>query len=293
LNRETDEAMRTWNEYSGPLLLLVVGCSSSSPASTTPHDAATAIDVHADARHDSGPPPRKVCEPASSDAGPGDGGGDALDHDALADADHKDAAGKDGGDAGLVHCTTDMQCAPGDVCDTTMTLCVQNDGTTFCSGTADGGGAPGTCSVNAGDICCTTTMGCLVRPAMPVAGGGPCCPGPTGDTYCQGKFADDTATCGSGNVCTTCMDTCVTANPIAYERFVAHQVADCGCIADGPCYSACHDSTSTAPDSACGLCLTAQTQEGLGSTCTLAAAADCSSDPDCTAYQACAGMCPM
>jgi hypothetical protein len=41
------------------------------------------------------------------------------------------------------------------------------------------------------------------------------------------------------------------------------------------------------------MCLTAQTAEGLSSTCTLTAAEDCSNDPDCTAYQACAGACPM
>jgi len=91
----------------------------------------------------------------------------------------------------------------------------------------------------------------------------------------------------------TCAEKCVTANPMAYAEFERYQVKECGCVADGACYADCHDSTTRAPSSRCGQCLAAETSEGLGSTCTLAAAADCSNDTACSAYQACAGSCPM
>ncbi len=274
--------MRRWAWCVGSLLL---GCSSTS-GPLAPGDAGT-HDAHHDARpHDSGPV-RTVCEPMGSDGGVKDGSPDGA-----GDAGAKDDGGKDAAGDGPVHCTTDDVCPKGDICDKAMGLCVMNDGTTFCSGEPDGGGVPGKCSANSDDMCCTATAGCIARPPPPVAGGPACCPGPAGDRYCQGKLGNDTATC-TGNVCTTCMDTCISANPTAYQRFLAHQVADCGCVADGACYAACHTATSSAPGSGCGDCLAAQTQEGLASTCTLAAAADCSMDPDCTAYQACAGMCPM
>jgi hypothetical protein len=275
------------------LSLLLLGCSSSSNPVMITADAGNPTDAHHDAHRESGPPPKTVCEPATFDAGSKDGESDAEDHDAATDAGAKDVADKDGSETGPIHCTLDTQCPPGDVCERASSMCIPNMGATLCTGTVDGGGAPGKCSANDNDMCCTVTAGCIPSPAIPLAGGGPCCPGATGDTYCQAKLADDSASCGSANVCTTCMDTCITANDAAYQKFLAHQVADCGCIADGACYDVCHTSTTTAPDSACGMCLTSQTQEGLGSTCTLAAAADCSSDPGCTAYQACIGTCPM
>jgi hypothetical protein len=149
-------------------------------------------------------------------------------------------------------------------------------------------------------MCCGVAAGCIANPARVDAGAfppplsppDPCCPGSAGDTYCQGKLSNDVATC-SGNVCTTCLLTCITATPVAYQKFLGHQLTDCGCTANGECYSACHTATSSDPSSACGTCLAAQTTEGLSSTCTLTAAEDCSNDPDCTAYQACAGACPM
>jgi hypothetical protein len=91
----------------------------------------------------------------------------------------------------------------------------------------------------------------------------------------------------------SCMQQCIDAHRAAYEAFERYQVSECGCVADGECYSACHASTTLAPSSACGTCLAAQTAEGLSSECTLAAAHDCAEDMACTAYQSCAGACPM
>jgi hypothetical protein len=89
------------------------------------------------------------------------------------------------------------------------------------------------------------------------------------------------------------MLTCRSASPAAYAKFAAYQVTDCGCTPDAACYSVCSESTSLDAGSACAECLAAQAKDGLASTCTLTAAADCSNDPECTAYQACAGACPM
>ena len=97
----------------------------------------------------------------------------------------------------------------------------------------------------------------------------------------------------AGDAATSCVDACVLKYPAPYEKFVGYQLTECGCTATGPCYSDCHESTTLAPTSSCGMCLAAQGAEGLTSTCTLAAAGDCSMDVDCSAFQACAGMCPM
>jgi hypothetical protein len=101
----------------------------------------------------------------------------------------------------------------------------------------------------------------------------------------------DTADADAGHP--TCLEACIEANPSAYEKFLGHQITDCGCTESGECYSACHESTSADPSSACGTCLAGQTADGLSSTCTLTAAEDCSNDTACTAFQVCAGMCPM
>ncbi len=90
-----------------------------------------------------------------------------------------------------------------------------------------------------------------------------------------------------------CEGNCALRNPTAYAKFVEYELDECGCTPTGPCYSDCHASTTAAPTSSCGMCLTAQGNDGLSSTCTLAAAADCSMDTECTAFQACAGACPM
>jgi hypothetical protein len=284
------------------LALFVAGCSSSSTPEASV-DAGNDVAVHK--THDAGKPvlkdaghdARTVCEPVVTH----DAGVEASVSDAAIDAPADTAPPN--GDAGPISCTLDTQCPTGDICNTKSSgegagTCVANVGATFCSNAPDtdagsAGGQPGSCSVNAADMCCSATAGCIPKPAAPAVGGGACCPGATGDTYCQTQLSDDHATCGAAGVCTTCMDTCISANPVAYQKFIAYQVADCGCEANASCYEACHTSTTSDPTSACGMCLTAQSTEGLGSTCTLAAAADCSDDPNCTAYQACAGACPM
>jgi hypothetical protein len=91
----------------------------------------------------------------------------------------------------------------------------------------------------------------------------------------------------------TCLEACIADNALAYEKFLGHQLTDCGCTESGECYSACHESTSADPSSACGSCLAGQTADGLSSTCTLTAAEDCKNDTACTAFQTCAGTCPM
>lgn len=297
--------------YAFLLATFVVGCSSSSGATvdagndvvvTKPHDAGH--DVKKDApEKDAG----TVCSPApAADAGAPDAARDVA-VDAPPDA-------TDGGapvDAGPIHCTQDVACPAGDICDTAKSECVANvggdGGLATCSNApatgADGGGVPGKCGINAADLCCGGTSGCAANPALVDAGPqpktpiplpptDPCCPGAAGDTYCQGKLSDDMATC-TGYVCTTCADTCVRANLAAYQKFLEYQLTDCGCTANGACYTACHDAASAGPGTACGDCLAAQTAEDLSSTCTLTAAEDCSNDPNCTAYQACAGGCPM
>jgi hypothetical protein len=90
-----------------------------------------------------------------------------------------------------------------------------------------------------------------------------------------------------------CEGNCAIQNPAAYALFFEYQLTECGCTATGACYSACHTATSAGPSSACGACLAAQSAEGLSSTCTLAAAADCSMDATCSPFQECAGKCPM
>jgi hypothetical protein len=114
-------------------------------------------------------------------------------------------------------------------------------------------------------------------------------------TEAHSDGATDAATHASdaGDAATSCVDACVLKYPAPYQKFVGYQLMECGCTATGACYSDCHDSTTLAATSACGMCLAAQGAEGLASTCTLAAAGDCSMDVDCSAFQACAGMCPM
>jgi len=284
--------------------MFVVGCSSSRATvedagedapRTPPHDAGHDVVKDAAPHKEAG----LVCSPpvAPADAGKPDAEKDAAkDASKDADKDGKDAAPAD---AGPIHCTQDQDCPAGDVCDTSSHECLANGGdagASRCGSPPDGGGAPGTCSVNPDDICCGVAAGCIANPVRADAGPLPttdsCCGGPAGDLYCQGKLSNDMATC-TGNVCTTCLLTCMTATPAAYEKFVGYQLTDCGCTADGECYSACHTATSSDPSSACGMCLAAQTAEALSSTCTLTAAMDCSNDPDCTAYQACVGACPM
>jgi hypothetical protein len=288
------------------LAVLLAGCSSSS--SSTPVDAGNDVSVKphdaghdakdAATHHDAG----TVCNPVPVEDAGVDGATDAKARDAESDvkddATDAGAAMATDADAGPIRCTLDTQCPTGDICDTKATgasagTCVANTGATFCASVpADGGGAPGACSENASDMCCTATAGCIANPTAKLATANVCCPGAAGDTFCQGKLGDDTATC-SGNICTTCVDTCIAANPAAYQKFLGYQLTDCGCTADGDCYAACHDSATRAPTSACGMCLVAQSKEGLSSTCTLSAAGDCSNDPACTTYQACAGMCAM
>jgi hypothetical protein len=277
------------------LAFLLVGCSSASSSSAVDGGHDDARHVPSDARSDARADARTVCEPlALVDAGHADARADAGAPDAKADA-ARDASDDDA----PIACTFDTHCPAGKVCDTKTTgegagTCVANDGKTLCAALPDdGGGAPGTCSVNTGDMCCTATAGCLAKPEAGVVGGGACCPGAAGNLYCQTQLSNDQATCGATGLCATCMDGCLLATPAAYQKFLGYQVTECGCAADGPCYDTCHTSTTFAAASACGQCLTAQTKEGLSSTCTLAAAVDCSNDPGCTAYQACAGMCPM
>jgi hypothetical protein len=286
--------------------LLMMGCSSSS--STTPSEVDAGHDA-AEKKHDAGKPKttpdagsdaRTVCEPAPIvDAGV-DAPVDSGLPDALADVAVDAAPPVDA----PIACTSDLVCPAGLVCHTKTTgegagTCVANDGTTFCTGEpagvdgGGGGGIPGKCSINADDMCCTVGAGCVAKPEAGVVGGGACCPGAAGDLYCQSQLSNDQASCGAAGLCATCMDTCLNANPAAYQKFLGYQVTECGCAADGSCYDACHTSTTTAATSTCGQCLAAQSKEGLTSTCTLAAAVDCSNDPHCTAYQACAGMCPM
>jgi Cys-rich repeat protein len=294
------------------LALFVAGCSSSSGTSVDGGGDVLVVKTH-DAGHDAkkdAPPADRdagtVCSPAPApDAGIGDAAIDAA-RDAVPDV--TDATAKPDVDAGPIACTRDTECPAGDICDTNRNQCIANvggdAGKAACSNAPpDGGGAVGTCAVNADDICCGPLGGCTVNPAHVDAGDLPatrvplpatdvCCPGAAGDSYCQGKLSDDMATC-SGNVCTTCLDTCVRNNLSAYQKFLGYQLTDCGCTANGECYSDCHDATSAEPSSACGTCLAAQTAEDLSSTCTLTAAGDCSNDPACTAFQACAGACPM
>lgn len=263
--------MRNWVRCS---IAFAAACSSNTP----PSNDAGAV--------------RTVCEPPVYDAGPTS---DQDASDAAADVTPDDAGDAGVKDATPLGCAKDTDCTDGGVCDTTSKACVADTGATLCGGAlpSDGGGVPATCTVNASDICCSD--GCVAHSSIPDGGvgGGACCPGPEGDKYCQSLLATSAATCGAGNLCTTCIDSCIDAHLAAHAKFANYQVSECGCIANGPCYDKCHTSTTMDPTSDCGACLAAQSGEGLASTCTLAAAADCSNDPDCTAYQQCAGKCPM
>lgn len=264
--------MRKWV---GCWIGLAMGCSSNTP----PIDAGAV---------------RTVCEPPVYEAGvnPDVDASDAS-PDAIAD-DAGDAGVKDAAPSG---CAKDTDCTDGGVCETATKACVANTGSKVCGANlpGDGGGVPATCTVNPADICCSQADGCIAHSSIPDGGvgGGACCPGAEGDKYCQSLLATASATCGAGNLCTTCIDTCIDAHMAEHVKFANYQVNECGCIANGPCYDKCHTSTTMDPTSDCGACLAAQSSEGLASTCTLAAAADCSNDPGCTAYQQCAGKCPM
>jgi hypothetical protein len=96
-------------------------------------------------------------------------------------------------------CTLDSQCSTGQVCDTMTGACATNAG--LCTGAPTAlGGDPGTCANIGTDVCCST--GTCFTPA----GGGStaCCPGTSGNTYCQGVLQSTSATCTAGNTCTTC-----------------------------------------------------------------------------------------
>jgi collagen type VII alpha len=92
-------------------------------------------------------------------------------------------------------CTTDSQCSADNaatpVCNATTGKCVAG---TCTPGTTN---PPAACSVNAGDVCCTTNC-----QAGPPSGGVACCPTADSTTYCTTKLGM-AATC-SGNVCTAC-----------------------------------------------------------------------------------------
>ena len=105
--------------------------------------------------------------------------------------------------------------------------------------------------------------------------------------------ADAAARDGGTDAATPCATRCMMEDPAAYETFQGYVLTDCGCVATGACYSNCHASATRDPASPCGACLGTQEAEGLSSTCALAAAADCSNDTACAAYQMCAGACPM
>jgi hypothetical protein len=92
-------------------------------------------------------------------------------------------------------CTTDSQCAADNaatpVCNTTSGACVAG---TCTPGTTN---PPAACTVNAGDVCCTTAC-----QAGAPSGGVACCPTADATTYCTTKLGM-AASC-SGNVCTAC-----------------------------------------------------------------------------------------
>jgi hypothetical protein len=90
----------------------------------------------------------------------------------------------------------------------------------------------------------------------------------------------------------SCSAACEKTNPQEFELFHGYQLLECGCTGGGACYAACEKATTLGSDSPCARCLAGESEEGLSSTCTLAAAADCADDGACQNYQACAGACP-
>ena len=103
-------------------------------------------------------------------------------------------------------CTLDSQCAANQVCDTTTGQCASN----ACTGPGVTGGVPAACAPNPNDMCCLVT--CTPNPAKGTTAVA-CCPGTAGDTFCKGPTGlnNTSATCSSGDVCTTCGAVSLTA----------------------------------------------------------------------------------
>ena len=106
-------------------------------------------------------------------------------------------------------CTLDSQCANGQVCNTSTGICVTNSATLCTASTT--AGKPGTCTNIGTDVCCPTADLCFTPPS----GATTCCPGVSGNSYCQTALGNSSATCTLENTCTTC-DPVSTTNPVYY-----------------------------------------------------------------------------
>jgi hypothetical protein len=95
------------------------------------------------------------------------------------------------------------------VCNTSTGACVTNAG--LCTGAPTVlGGKPGTCTNIGSDICCAAGS-CFA----PASGATSCCPGTSGNTYCQTVLSNTSATCTLENTCTTC-EPVSTTTPVYY-----------------------------------------------------------------------------
>lgn len=85
-------------------------------------------------------------------------------------------------------------------------------------------------------------------------------------------------------------------HPTDFQKFTAYQLEDCGCTAGAACSTMCNTTDCAATDptqisAACSMCLQTEAGNGLSSTCTTAAAGDCSNDNACAAFYNCAICC--
>jgi hypothetical protein len=85
--------------------------------------------------------------------------------------------------------------------------------------------------------------------------------------------------------------------PDGATKFEGFTLQECGCATGSPCLATCTAEcanpatiTQTSP---CGLCLGAEQAKGVASACIIKAAlTDCSADPTCGPFLACAQPCP-
>jgi hypothetical protein len=163
------------------------------------------------------------------------------------------------------------------------TVCDGNGNCVGCNGPQD---CPAT-----GTLCLTSACEMSTCTFMPAPTGTPC-------TDSNGKVCNGSGQCvqcaASATAC--CLQMCETSNVTAYETFVGFELKDCGCMAGGSCASvctaACADPSTLTGTSPCGMCLTSQTLDEMGSACTTTAGETCIGDTQCAPFVECALACP-
>jgi hypothetical protein len=111
-----------------------------------------------------------------------------------------------------------------------------------------------------------------------------------------GSTSDGSTSSGSGGFL-ACRAACVGNNQAEYQKFLGDELAACGCASGSACNTECTSSCAngapngTMPSSACGQCLTAESEKGPSSSCTTMAGGVCEQDSACASFVMCAMGC--